>query len=171
MMRVDIAKIKPKALLAADFSFCQPLDAAAYGFREFILVGPLKVAGSLVNQGGGRYLARFSYQAQLEMVCGRCGQPFVQTLAGEASAHYSADGQPDGAGEEEVYPLDGDQVDLAEPALNELGFQLPMQPLCRPDCRGLCPVCGLDLNHNSCSCQRETIDPRWEKLRNLVNDD
>ena len=42
-----------------------------------------------------------------------------------------------------------------------------MQPLCRPDCRGLCPVCGVDLNQQSCSCGKDDIDPRWEKLKNL----
>ncbi|MGI8552513.1 MAG: YceD family protein [Dehalococcoidia bacterium] len=44
----------------------------------------------------------------------------------------------------------------------------PMQPLCRPDCAGLCPECGADRNGDPCHCQEEPIDARWTALRNLA---
>ena len=44
---------------------------------------------------------------------------------------------------------------------------LPMKPLCKPDCKGLCPSCGKDLNLGACGCTHETIDPRWEALKAL----
>jgi len=44
---------------------------------------------------------------------------------------------------------------------------LPMKPLCREDCKGLCPRCGEDLNVKGCGCVIETADPRWEALKTL----
>jgi uncharacterized protein len=44
---------------------------------------------------------------------------------------------------------------------------LPMKPLCRPDCQGLCPVCGKNRNVETCACQSEWVDPRMEALRRL----
>ncbi|MFO7841307.1 MAG: DUF177 domain-containing protein, partial [Fidelibacterota bacterium] len=39
--------------------------------------------------------------------------------------------------------------------------------LCSPDCKGLCPICGANLNHMNCSCKTENYDPRWDKLKEL----
>ena len=44
---------------------------------------------------------------------------------------------------------------------------VPMKPLCREDCQGLCPECGKDLNLGPCAGAHETVDPRWEALRAL----
>lgn len=46
-------------------------------------------------------------------------------------------------------------------------LNLPLKPLCSEDCKGLCPVCGVNLNTSSCRCKKEKLDPRWEKLKNL----
>jgi len=45
---------------------------------------------------------------------------------------------------------------------------LPMKPLCREDCKGLCPVCGINRNRETCTCQSEWVDPRLEPLRHLT---
>ncbi len=55
-----------------------------------------------------------------------------------------------------------------EPLLREqLHLNVPLRPLCRSDCRGLCPQCGADLNHEECACDREQVDPRWAGLAAL----
>jgi uncharacterized protein len=46
---------------------------------------------------------------------------------------------------------------------------LPLKPLCREDCKGLCPICGIDLNKSVCSCVKRETDPRWEKLKGLLD--
>jgi len=45
---------------------------------------------------------------------------------------------------------------------------LPLKPLCSEDCKGLCPVCGTDLNKSQCNCIKKETDPRWEKLKGLL---
>ena len=66
--------------------------------------------------------------------------------------------------EGESYALGHDRVDLEPLARESLILDLPLAPLCRDDCRGLCPTCGADLNQGACDCPVETVDPRWAAL-------
>jgi uncharacterized protein len=59
-------------------------------------------------------------------------------------------------------------LDLAEMLREQFYLALPMQPLCRPDCQGLCPTCGIDRNVDTCQCKTEWIDPRLSVLKALV---
>ena len=67
------------------------------------------------------------------------------------------------------YPLDTERGELAldQMVRDALGVELPFSPLCRPDCQGLCPVCGGDRNLGECPGHVE-IDPRWAALEQLV---
>ena len=66
--------------------------------------------------------------------------------------------------EQETYPIDGDTIDLEPLARDAVLLNLPQAPLCRPDCAGLCPTCGADLNQGACGCPPATADPRWAAL-------
>ena len=61
------------------------------------------------------------------------------------------------------------QLPLDELVEEELILNLPSKNLCRKDCRGLCPKCGKNLNEGLCGCRSDTIDPRLEVLRQLMN--
>jgi uncharacterized protein len=67
-------------------------------------------------------------------------------------------------GEEETYPLAGDTLDLLPLARDAVLLNLAQVPLCRPDCAGLCPTCGADLNVAACDCSPATVDDRWSAL-------
>jgi uncharacterized protein len=67
----------------------------------------------------------------------------------------------------DVYPYDEDEVDLQPLFREQLILAVPYAPLCREDCAGLCTVCGVDLNRESCSCDRRVIDPRLAALKDL----
>ena len=64
----------------------------------------------------------------------------------------------------ESYPLGHHTVDLEPLAREALTLDLPLAPLCSPDCRGLCPGCGVDLNAGACGCPPAGADPRWAAL-------
>ncbi|MEI3507380.1 MAG: DUF177 domain-containing protein [Anaerotignum faecicola] len=72
---------------------------------------------------------------------------------------------------EETETFTGDQIDLADFVKRGIIGELPMKVLCREDCKGLCPVCGKDLNEGDCGCDRTIRDPRFESLRALFSDD
>lgn len=71
--------------------------------------------------------------------------------------------------EEQVYLLEAeaDTLDLAPAIREQLLLDVPPYPLCREDCQGLCPSCGIDRNEESCDCTLREPDPRWDALRDL----
>ncbi|HCA46557.1 MAG TPA: DUF177 domain-containing protein [Armatimonadetes bacterium] len=64
--------------------------------------------------------------------------------------------------------LDGETVDLSELVRQLLVLHAPQRSLCRPDCNGICPQCGTNLNNGACDCGNEDVDPRLAPLRNLL---
>jgi uncharacterized protein len=113
-------------------------------------------------------LVRGTLFVDIDLECGRCLSPTPTTLPIEVEERFrpaSADIQPD----EQVFPIDADnQLDL-RPALQDLTvLSVPMHVVCRPDCAGLCPVCGQDLNKGSCDCETQEIDPRLVALKALI---
>jgi uncharacterized protein len=63
------------------------------------------------------------------------------------------------------------EMDLTEPIRQALLVALPLKPLCREDCAGLCPQCGANLNEGPCGCEPDTEDDRWAALRELKLED
>jgi uncharacterized protein len=95
-------------------------------------------------------------------VCSRCLAP----VTGVVEVHVDELYEPHPL-EGETYPLDDDVLDL-EPLVRDcLVLELPAAPLCRPECAGLCPSCGIDRNVATCDCSTEDFDPRWAALRSL----
>ena len=60
-------------------------------------------------------------------------------------------------------------IDIDELIMTDVTLEVPFQLLCREDCKGLCPVCGSDLNEKTCNCNQKQIDPRLEKLKMLLD--
>lgn len=67
----------------------------------------------------------------------------------------------------EILPPGARELDLTCHVRDAILLELPLRIYCRPDCRGLCPHCGKDLNQGPCGCTEEQTDPRWEALRNI----
>ena len=66
-----------------------------------------------------------------------------------------------------VYERHAPMLDLGGVAWEQFMLAMPVNPLCRPDCKGLCPICGANLNLEACDCHKEEEDPRMAPLRNL----
>jgi uncharacterized protein len=90
--------------------------------------------------------------------CRRCLAPASGELHVPVRELYTEDGDGD-----ETYPLDTDMVDLEPLVRDAVLLELPLAPLCRSDCRGLCPSCGANLNEERCECEAPR-DPRWGAL-------
>jgi uncharacterized protein len=67
----------------------------------------------------------------------------------------------------DAFQIVGDQIDLVPMVRENLLLDAPMAPLCRPDCAGLCPTCGVDRNVTDCDCAATVTDPRWDALSQL----
>jgi len=129
-----------------------------------------------INLGlrGDTVTALGEYEAVVGMACSRCLQNVSMAVAGEMNLVFRP--QPDQPGDEvrlgedelEVSFYQAGEIDLGEVLLGELSLALPMAPLCRPDCPGLCPECGRLLQEGPCQCQGKPTDPRWAKLAKLA---
>lgn len=117
-----------------------------------------------VNDG---IYAQGHLQTEVYLTCARCLEPFSYPLDFEIAERYIFSYQE--GTEEQVYLIAPDgTVDITEPVRQQLWVSLPIQSLCRPDCQGLCAQCGANLNHESCTCQEEIIDPRLASLKELL---
>ena len=104
-------------------------------------------------------------QAPYQSECRRCLQPVRAELVAEVREMFERDPVDD-----DVYPMVNDEIDLLPLAREAVLLELPLVVLCREDCAGLCPQCGIDLNEDTCSCEAPT-DPRWAALEQLRSDD
>jgi uncharacterized protein len=113
---------------------------------------------------GSGYALRLRFEARLEGPCMRCLQAAAPSVAVDAREVF----QPRG-GEELASPyVDDEQLDLAAWARDALALALPATILCREDCLGLCPECGVRLEAAGPEHRHERApDPRWDALRSL----
>ena len=114
----------------------------------------------------------------LELSCSRCLEGFpVPVVATFDLTYLPSDAAPAGGGEVEVADEDINtayyqhgQIDLAELIHEQLYLVLPMKPLCKDTCQGLCPICGANRNTTACTCEATWTDPRLAGLKALLNE-
>jgi uncharacterized protein len=146
--------------------------------EELLELGPVSWRGQVVFADPGFYLrAHLSYDQTLN--CIRCLTPIHEPASSEVELMIVVEkpgsklkGEERGEhelkeGELSVLYLDGEILETRPILIEQLQLNVPMKPLCRPDCKGLCPVCGIDRNLATCTCQEASGDPRWAALASL----
>jgi uncharacterized protein len=162
-----------------DFRFDEVLDVATSdldGGDEFSVLD-LRVRGRGVREQPGQVALGGVLDARLRLRCVRCLESFEESirsrfeliLVPEASA-TETEGERETEEREALlfYGAEG-RVELVDVAREQVHLNLPLKPLCRPDCRGLCPTCGADRNRLECACRSEQIDVRLAPLLELKN--
>ena len=109
--------------------------------------------------------ARFFGEIPYQTVCDRCLSPISETLKFD----YTKDVQKEDIGDDfDGIALKPDEMfDYEQELTTEVLISFPAKHLCHEDCKGLCPVCGCNLNERTCSCEQKELDPRLEVLRKL----
>jgi uncharacterized protein len=152
-------------------------SAFALADEEFRVTAPVGLVGEVRRDGrNARLTGRL--ETTLECDCSRCLEPFAVPVAATLDLLFLPATENAGEGEVAVEEDDlgvsfyqDEKIDLAEVIREQFYLALPMKPLCRPDCKGLCPTCGINRNRETCSCKVEWIDPRLEPLKALKRDD
>jgi uncharacterized protein len=150
--------------------------------RNSLVTGPVRLQGRL-DPGPAGIRLRAHLEAMLRLRCSRCLEPFDQPL--RAPIRLTLVGEPVecGPGEKamsaddaELFYAEGGRADLSRIAGEQIHLQLPLKPVCRPDCLGLCPTCGGNRNSIECGCRGDEVDPRlaplrdWKKLSEKTGD-
>ena len=182
--RIPLESAKEAPFRFSDEVLTLPVETVG---EPLVALSPISTSGE-VTAVDDEYLldADLSYSGELE--CGRClaAYPFEQRLpvrlrlrkrpAPPAEPKPARPGRAPAAPEEEI-EISGDDLDVVffdEPVLpleeivrEQVLIAVPMKPLCREACRGLCPSCGTDLNMGTCACAEKAGDPRLEVLKNF----
>ena len=116
--------------------------------RGFSFASPVRITGRLYNRAGVVYLD-YSADVTMSVTCDRC----LRLL--DRDYHFDFDHivVPSISGDNDDYVVaDGESIEMNEIAVTDLLLQLPTKNLCKDDCKGLCMVCGCDLNETQCNC-------------------
>lgn len=127
-----------------------------------------------LSRDGANYRLVGRVESRLRLACSRCLEPFDAPVSVSVDLLYLPHAVNAGDGEAEISDEDlstafyrDEQIDLGLMIREQFQLSLPMKPLCRDTCRGLCPMCGTNLNSERCSCDTSWRDPRLEALAAL----
>jgi uncharacterized protein len=124
--------------------------------------GPMTVSGRVVGLIDA-VEAEFTVSATAHFICTRCLTEWDGPVEVDSKQYFRT--LPD----EDGYAIEEDEIDVFGPARDELALALPTTPLCREDCRGLCPTCGTDLNSEPCGGHGDDSDSPFATLKDLFD--
>ena len=169
-MLLDLSKIRTPHVA---FDETYPPGQFPGGEDQYRIVEPVRMHLD-VAKTGERFRLSGHVQTVLELPCSRCLEPFSCAVDVPFDLVYHPQTSNVGEGEKEVEEedlstafYDDQKIDLAQLMREQFYLALPMKPLCGDGCRGLCPVCGTNLNRGTCDCTREWEDPRLAVLKNM----
>ncbi|MCB1033196.1 MAG: DUF177 domain-containing protein [Acidobacteria bacterium] len=148
-------------------------DPSSFDRAELISMSTVRWDGTIHFVDPGFYLkGKLSYEQRL--ACDRCLKETEEAVTSPLELLILTYPEKPAAEEQElqekdmsVIHLDGEELDTAQIFMEQLQLNIPMKPLCRPDCAGLCPHCGADRNEETCGCAEQAADPRWAPLQAL----
>jgi uncharacterized protein len=105
-----------------------------------------------------------------QFVCDRCLEEFTRPIEEQTRVVFSSSPEMVELASEEIHPLTRDavEIDITGDIRDALILALPVKSVCKPDCRGLCPQCGADLNKEGCRCGPPARDARWAALDKFI---
>jgi uncharacterized protein len=167
MLKVDLGRLDREGSVLVEAEV--PADAGLWQDSGIEWAGPVDVRLRASYAGSGEVIARGTVKGTLAQECRRCLRPVKGEFEEEVTLVFSADATQEDFGEGDAYAFDPSrgELDLSEAVRGEVILAVNPYVVCDPECRGLCPRCGANLNEGACGCTAEDVDPRWEALRAL----
>lgn len=138
--------------------------------RAVQFASPVTVDAEFVFDGSG-FSVKGNLHTSLCSQCARCAKEFEEPFSAEFDERFEKNAPEDG----ECYGFSGETLDVNQMLSDAILLNMQPYSVCRPDCRGLCPVCGCDLNTAQCTCAREAGEEEppspFAALKTLLNDD
>jgi uncharacterized protein len=167
MLKVDLGRLDREGTVLVEAQV--PADDALWQDSGIPWDGPVDVRLRASYAGTGQVVVRGRVNGALAQECRRCLRPVEGEFDEEVTLVFDADAtaeESDG-GEAFVFDPSSGNLDLSESVRGEVILAMNPYVVCDPECKGLCPRCGANLNEGPCGCTAEEIDPRWEALRTL----
>ena len=146
-----------------------PSDDPSWEGTELRFSSPLSVSGRAQMVPSGEVVVRIRLQGVLDQECRRCLEPVTVQIDDDVDLVFAPVDEGEDSAEDQICPLPPGltDLDLGVPIREEIILSQSLLEVCREDCKGLCPQCGLNLNEDRCQCTSEEEDPRWDALRAL----
>ncbi|EKQ53985.1 MULTISPECIES: DUF177 domain-containing protein [unclassified Clostridium] len=142
-------------------------EIPAFNFEGDVIkpIGSCEVIGE-ISSDNDILILNAEIKADLEMICSRCLDTFIYPIDIDIEERFTTNKNSE---DDEAIVVMDDELDITEIVENSIISTLPIQRVCKDDCKGLCQECGCNLNNDSCSCQKEDVDIRFEALRGLFD--
>ena len=168
-MKVDIRQIAAEPRVFHLSETAEELDIAIAG-AKFPFPVEVDFTGTMF---GDEIICQVDIRAEAEVECSRCLEIF--NLPIDSRLQYVVqmlDPVPETSNDDddfEIIPKAQSELDISQRVRESIILAIPIKPLCSDDCRGLCPMCGADLNENPCDCVPDKTDERWDVLKKLFD--
>jgi uncharacterized protein len=165
MTTIDLGRLRLRPGEVRDERLELELEHFVLGGQRYEPSPPRLPVDLLISQASGATVFELRLQAHLAGPCMRC-LGFAEIEEGVSATEFHDPDALPGDGLRSDYVSD-DRLDVSAWARDVIALELPEQILCRPDCAGLCPVCGKDLNEEPHEHTERELDPRWAALSEL----
>ena len=167
MLRLDMSLLDREGTVVLEAAV--PSDDPLWEGMGFTFDGPVDLTLRGLSSGTGEVVVRGTMKGRLRRQCRRCLEPVEDRLDEEVTMVFQPSDEPGAEedGDARLFDPEAAELDLSEAVREEVILAIDPYVVCEPECKGLCPMCGVDLNEDSCGCARDEADPRWDALRAL----
>jgi len=145
-MKINVSEIPPQGLHLSEVTSSQEWDLNS---QDITYTGDIKLEAD-VQRIGNNVNVHVKVYTERDVRCVRCLEKFHQTFSEEFNFNY-------------LISDENQILDITERVREELILNFPLKPLCRKDCKGICPICGKNLNYESCECKSQYIKFHFKK--------
>lgn len=170
-MKLDLKSLRARKGVAVPFSGHFTLKGFDF-FEPVQIRSPLYAEGVATMQAENVIFVDVKLQLELDRVCSRCLTPIPTHITLEENLALRGTDEPETLPDDFSYVAGESEIELDPIFMSLLLSQFDLKPLCKPQCKGICPSCGKDLNRFACTCSSHEArkDPRWEHLSELLKE-
>lgn len=165
-MIINISAVSGRREASFDFQLDEKLGDEVLGADGAVFTTPVSLEGEVIKEQD-IYYVEGTGSVGICMPCSRCLEPVELSVDFKLNEKFGNNAGDD----EEIETFSGDSIDLSSAVMRNILAVMPMKVVCSDDCKGLCPVCGQNLNVKDCGCDTTYVDPRFESLRSLLKFD
>lgn len=168
-MKIDLKKLFEGQKNTIDIEVQEPYRNFNYYNEEISFSKPVVFKGQAYRVNHEVFLKGI-VEGVLLLKCHRCLAPFEHTIAYHIHEKLTVRNHEQ-TEEDDLFSVEEYMLNISDIIENSLVLAFPMKVVCDENCKGLCLVCGTDLNESSCQCEKSEIDPRLLKLKDLLQQD
>ncbi len=152
-MKINVSAALKRPGISVEFDCSKTIESIIVAGEKFEFISPLKVIGTMMHTGED-FIVKGQVKAKYKALCNRCSAVVINDLQFGFMEEFSKQ-------EDEDYPdryvYANNDIDLEVMLINNISLMIPMKHVCTEDCKGLCPVCGGNLNDKDCNCIEDKI--------------